>query len=376
MNFKIVHIISSLDVGGCEKVLFNLLSFDKSKKTRTLVISLNLKGYYAERLIEGGFEVLSLNLKEKKFLSIFLFIKSIINFKPDIIQGWMYHGNLFALFAKFLLFKKTNLFWNIRQTLYDINLEKRYTKLVILICKIFSKFPTKILANSKVSILQHIKYGYADNFQLVTNGVDIHNFKIDNNLGSLFRRKFGISENADCIGLIARYHPMKDHNFFIENILKVLTDKNIVPVIVGKDIVNQKNKIFQLVPNELRSKFILVDEYNDINEVLNSLNLICVTSRWGEGMSNILIEAMSTGLNCISSEIGDNKVLIKNFGSSYTIGDSITFVSLLNKHISKATDYKKRSMDNRNHIIKNYSLTLMFQKYFEIYNSINKIDDQ
>jgi len=375
MNFKIVHIISSLDVGGCEKVLFNLLSFDKSKKTRTLVISLNLKGYYRERLIESGFEVLSLNLKEKKFLSIFLFIKSIINFKPDIIQGWMYHGNLFALFAKFLSFKKTNLLWNIRQTLYDINLEKKSTKLVIFICKIFSKFPTKILANSRVSILQHIKYGYADNFQLVTNGVDIHNFKIDNNLGSLFRRKFGISENADCIGLIARYHPMKDHNFFIENILKVLTNNNIVPVIVGKDIVNQKNKIFQLVPNELRSKFILVDEYKDINEVLNSLNLICVTSRWGEGMSNILIEAMSTGLNCISSEIGDNQVLIKNFGSSYTIGDEITFVSLLNKHISKATDYKKRSIDNRNHIIKNYSLTSMFQNYFEIYNSINQIDD-
>ena len=375
MNFKIVHIISSLDVGGCEKVLFNLLSFDKSKKTRTLVISLNLKGYYRERLIESGFEVLSLNFKEKKFLSIFLFIKSIINFKPDIIQGWMYHGNLFALFAKFLLFKKTNLFWNIRQTLYDINLEKKSTKLVIFICKIFSKFPKKILANSRVSILQHIKYGYANNFQLVTNGVDIHNFKIDNNLGSLFRRKFGISENADCIGLIARYHPMKDHNFFIENILKVVTNNNIVPVIVGKDIVNQKNKIFQLVPNELRSKFILVDEYKDINEVLNSLNLICVTSRWGEGMSNILIEAMSTGLNCISSEIGDNQVLIKNFGSSYTIGDEITFVSLLNKHINKATDYKKRLMDNRNHIIKNYSLTSMFQNYFEIYNSINQIDD-
>jgi glycosyltransferase involved in cell wall biosynthesis len=376
MNLKIVHIITSLDVGGCEKVLFNLLSFDKSQKTRTLVISLNLKGYYRKKLIESGFEVLSLNLKEKKFLSIFLFIKSIINFKPDIIQGWMYHGNLFALFAKFLLFKKTNLFWNIRQTLYDVNLEKSSTKFVIFICKIFSKFPTKILANSRVSILQHIKYGYADNFQLIINGVDINNFKIDNNLGSLFRKKFGINENADCIGLIARYHPMKDHNFFIENILKVVTNNNIVPVIVGKDIVKQKNKIFQLVPNELVSKFILVDEYEDINEVLNSLNLICITSRWGEGMSNILIEAMSTGLNCISSKIGDNKHLINNFGSTYTVGDEITFVSLLNKHISKATDYKKRSMDTRNHIIKNYSLTLMFQKYFEIYNSTNQIDDQ
>ena len=376
MNLKIVHIITSLDVGGCEKILFNLLSFDKSQKTRTLVISLNLKGYYRKKLIESGFEVLSLNLKEKKFLSIFLFIKSIINFKPDIIHGWMYHGNLFALFAKLLLFKKTNLFWNIRQTLYDVNLEKSSTKFVIFICKIFSKFPTKILANSRVSILQHIKYGYADNFQLIINGVDINNFKIDNNLGSLFRKKFGISENADCIGLIARYHPMKDHNFFIENILKVVTNNNIVPVIVGKDIVKQKNKIFQLVPNELVSKFILVDEYEDINEVLNSLNLICITSRWGEGMSNILIEAMSTGLNCISSEIGDNKHLINNFGSTYTVGDEITFVSLLNKHISKATDYKKRSMDTRNHIIKNYSLTLMFQKYFEIYNSTNQIDDQ
>ena len=310
MEYKIVHIISSLDVGGCEKILYDILNFDKSKKSKTLIISLNPEGYYKKKLEQAGYLVLSLNFKKNIFKSIFLFNKFILNFKPDIIQGWMYHGNFFGLIAKAILFKKTTLFWNIRQTMYDINLEKKSTKIIIYIGKLFSKYPKKILCNSQISISQHIKYGYSNNFKLIRNGIDTDKFKIQPSLGTNFRKKYGIDENADCIGLIARYHPMKDHNFFIKSILRILNNKNIMVIIVGKDIERKKKEIIKIVPNDVINKFILIDEYDNINEILNSLNIICITSRWGEGMSNILIEAMSTGLSCISSDIGDNKFLV------------------------------------------------------------------
>lgn len=372
MNSKIVHIISSLDVGGCEKTLYDLLNFNKSNRANTLIISLNKDGYYKRKLEQNSYKVFSLNLKKNKITSILLFIKLILNFKPDIIQGWMYHGNIFALIAKVILFKKTNLFWNIRQTLYDVKFEKKNTRIFIYFGKIFSNFPKKILCNSQISILQHIKYGYSNNFQLVRNGIDTNKFQIDPNLGKIFREKYNIDEDAFCIGLIARYHPMKDHNFFIKNILKVLKKRNVIVVMVGRDLKKNKNEIFKIVPNNLINQFILIDEYENINEVLNSLNIICVTSRWGEGMSNILIEAMATGLSCISSDIGDNKFLIENFGNTFAVGNDKSFISLLNDNIILKSNYKNKSNIIRDHIIKNYSLNSMFKNYFHIYKAVEK----
>ena len=116
----------------------------------------------------------------------------------------------------------------------------------------------------------------------------------------------------------------------------------------------------------------MIDEYENINEVLNSLNVICITSRWGEGMSNIIIEAMSTGLNCISSDIGDNKFLIQNFGSTFAVGNNKFFIHLLNEYINLKSSYKKKSKIIRDHIIKNYSLNSMFKNYSCIYKTIDK----
>ena len=45
MKFKILHIISSLDVGGCENILFNLIKSEKNIQN-ILVISLNPRGFF------------------------------------------------------------------------------------------------------------------------------------------------------------------------------------------------------------------------------------------------------------------------------------------------------------------------------------------
>ena len=46
MNKKILHIISSLDLGGCENILFNFLNFDISSRSSHLIISLNPDGIF------------------------------------------------------------------------------------------------------------------------------------------------------------------------------------------------------------------------------------------------------------------------------------------------------------------------------------------
>ncbi len=117
---KICHIITGLERGGAERSLFNLLTAgDLSKKTNNMVISLMSEGYYGPLLKKHNITLRCLNMKRGRvnIKSIIKLMQIIKNQKPDIIQGWMYHGNLAGLLGIFITNKKTKLSWNIRLSL-------------------------------------------------------------------------------------------------------------------------------------------------------------------------------------------------------------------------------------------------------------------
>ena len=71
---KTLHITNSLDLGGAEKILFNVVSCQSNNET--IVISLTSKGFYGDALIKKGYRVHYLNMKNflysPKSLIIFL----------------------------------------------------------------------------------------------------------------------------------------------------------------------------------------------------------------------------------------------------------------------------------------------------------------
>ena len=59
---RIIHIISGLEAGGAESILYNLVKSDK--KNKHLVISLSGHGSYGNLLLKVGIESYFLNLKD------------------------------------------------------------------------------------------------------------------------------------------------------------------------------------------------------------------------------------------------------------------------------------------------------------------------
>ena len=75
---------------------------------------------------------------EINFQSLKNLKKILENQKPDIIQGWMYHGNIAATIGAFML-KNPKLSWNIRLSLEVFSQMKFKTRLAIKLGAIFSK---------------------------------------------------------------------------------------------------------------------------------------------------------------------------------------------------------------------------------------------
>ena len=131
MKRYILHLISSLDVGGAEMMLYKLLRESRQSEFVPIVISLKTSGSVASRIEELGIPVMSLELDSgvTPFLRALKVLRHVVRtYQPALIQGWMYHGNLDASLSCRLANNKLALLWNIRQTIQSLSNEKWLTK--------------------------------------------------------------------------------------------------------------------------------------------------------------------------------------------------------------------------------------------------------
>ena len=112
MAIKILHIISGLNDGGAESLLFNFLS--NSKTNIHYVISLKGYGKYGKLIEDKGIKTYYLNFSINiSLISNFInLIKIITTIKPDIVQTWLYHADLVGGCAAYLA-NSRNIFWQL-----------------------------------------------------------------------------------------------------------------------------------------------------------------------------------------------------------------------------------------------------------------------
>ena len=97
---RVLHIISGLDTGGAEMMLYKVLAQSSGQKVKSTVISLKAPGPIAEKIEREGVDVQTLHLGKgfwRLAICLPILIWKTIRFRPSVIQGWMYHGNLAAL---------------------------------------------------------------------------------------------------------------------------------------------------------------------------------------------------------------------------------------------------------------------------------------
>ena len=135
---KILNVITDVAMGGTEITLEKIILNDKSNEH--LIICLNDTFPIGERLASQGLILIDLKITDtfSSIFGIFKIIKFLMkNRDIQVVQGWMYHGNVVAYLIN--LFLKKKLFWNIRQSLENLSVEKKTTQSFILISKFLSK---------------------------------------------------------------------------------------------------------------------------------------------------------------------------------------------------------------------------------------------
>lgn len=370
-NNRILHIITGLDDGGAEAVLYRLCIQHPSKHQ---VISLMDAGKYGALLKRHNIPVYELNLNPSKpnpykLFELYSLIKKI---NPSIVQTWMYHADLLGGIASKAA-GVTKVFWGIRHSNLSKGTIKPTTRVVMKSCALLSyTIPTKIISCSKAALNSHIPQGYtADKFEVVQNGYDLTKFKP---LTDSIKRLELSSGTKPIIGMVARFDVQKDHKNLI-NALSILKNKNIDfhLILVGKGVDHNNSELIQLINESsliVDKDITLYGQSNNIPLIMSSIDLH-VLSSLGEAFPNVLAEAMACGTPCVSTNVGDAKEIVSNYGWVVETQNPVLLAKAIEAALkefgSDSPKWQSRKKGGINHIRDNFDLNSMIENFFRIW---------
>jgi glycosyltransferase involved in cell wall biosynthesis len=375
LSISIVHVISGLDLGGAERALFNLLDgFSDEERKVCQVISLTTLGKYGTKIQGLGVPVQALGLgrKPSTWPSLMTLRRKIRLEAPDILVSWMYHANIVAWLVSRRLPKAPVLLWNIRHCLHSLCDEKRTTRCVIHVHKWAYKAVDAVVYNSWLSLEQHTSFGVdSPNSVVIPNGFDPGTWMPDANDRISVRKSLGIPIDAKVVGHVGRYHPLKDQKTLLHamrSIMRRYSDVHLL--VVGKDV-NPNNsslrRYFDLLPSE---RVHILGERSDVHRLLRVVDVFCLSSK-SEAFPNVLGEAMSTGVACISTDVGDARRIVGDTGFIVPVGDYSRLEKLIDLYIGLTfVEMSKAGQLARSRIIAHYSIDKNLKSYRDLFRDL------
>lgn len=318
MADKIVYVTTGLSTGGAEIMLYNLVSRLNRDRFTPVVLSLMDRGTIGARL-QADIPVYTLEMKPGTLPTldvIWRLVQLIRQIQPDLIQGWMYHGNLAAQLASIFL-PKIPVFWSIHHSIAALKAEKQTTQAMIKLGAKVSQFPKNIIFVSHTSKAQHQALGYCrKNSCVIPNGFDTSLFMPSPQAKLDVRRELNLADNVLLIGLICRYHPMKDHaNFIQAAALLRAVHPNVHFLLAGTEVNHQNQSLQQLIDKlKLTAHVHLLGERSDIPQITGALDIATSASAYGEAFPLIIGEAMACGIPCVVTNVGDANWIVGDTG--------------------------------------------------------------
>jgi glycosyltransferase involved in cell wall biosynthesis len=376
---KIIHIINSLKKGGAEGNLYRLCKFHKKKyksNIEIIIISLISNGYYEEELKQLGVKIFSLHLTQKKNFfdipkKIFKLRKLVKKQNPDIIQSWMYHSNFISVFLPKKFYEK--LFWNIRHAELNMQISKKITIFLSIICGLISKIvPKKIIYCSEKSVNFHEKFHFysKNKTTLIYNGYNDEAYFPITKLRLKFRKKNEINTSDIVIGFAGRYAKQKNINSMLLAFSKISkVNNNVYLCMVGRDINYQNKELSNYINNlKINKKIFFLEEQKSLIDFYNGIDFLILASH-SESFPNVVAESMLCSTPVLSSDAGCSKKIINNFGFVMKNNDYQSIYKNLKKTIYflkfKKNKWKSLKKNSRLQIKKNFSIPNMANAYLK-----------
>lgn len=369
---NILHIITGLQDGGAEAVLFRLCTQDQTHRHH--VVSLMDAGKYGPLLEAKGVRLTCLSMPRGcvTISGLWRLWRLLRKERPAVIQTWMYHADLVGGVIAYLAGQK-NIVWGIHHTTLVPGQSPRTTIWVAKICARLSHIvPRRIVCCAEKSRDVHAEIGYdRDRMTVIPNGYDLSVFQPDRPAGQQVRHAWSLDKAQDVIGFVARYDPLKDHETLL-SALEIMNRQGKCPacLLVGSAMDAKNEELVDLISrNGLSERVHLLGRRDDVPAIMNAVD-IHVLSSTSEAFPNVLAEAMACGTPCVSTDVGDAVEIVGPTGRIVPPRNPEALAKAIGDMLSEKASpaWTARRDDARRRVRERYSLSRMVDSYHEVWS--------
>jgi glycosyltransferase involved in cell wall biosynthesis len=376
-KLKIVHLITGLNVGGAEMMLFKLLSGMDQCRFDNVVVSLIEAGPIGKKIEELGVPVYSLGMRRSpsSVIGMIKLLCLLAHERTCILQAWMYHANLLGLIVGRIAGVR-HITWNVRSSHHDPAHYHPASIWIFRACAHLSGWPNTVVVNSETGRLIHQAQGYHPRYwTFIPNGFDLDHFRPNPAARQIVRDQLDICPHTVLIGLVGRYHPMKDHRTFLRAaMLMAERDPNVHFLLVGRNVLPTNVELMELIVQyKIEDRVSLLGEQADIPKLMAAVDILASSSFSGEGFPNVIGEAMACEVPCAVTDVGDSAAIVGNTGVVVPPGQPEAMARALESLIDAGTA-RRRALGKlaRERIRQNYSIEHIVRTYEELYESLGR----
>ena len=375
---KLIHVITSLDLGGAEMMLFRLLSHIDRARFENQVVSLIPAGLVGDNIRALGIPVHSLRMQPGRpsMRAVFKLANLIRSERPALLHTWLYHADLVGGLAGLLT--HTPVVWGIHNTSLDPRAVKSNTiKVAQFNARLSSWLPRKIITCSEAARRVHIGIGYSANkFVVIPNGFDLSVYQVDPAARSSLRKELVLPPDTVLIGLVARFDPLKDHQNFVQAARQFCFQHPQTHFLLCGEGISWRNEQLAgwIETAGIRANCHLLGRRDDIPHVMAGLDMLTLSSI-GEAFPNTLGEAMACGVPCVATDVGDSSYIIGDTGMVVPPKDpqalADAWVGLLSLSVEERLALGERA---RQRIQQLFSIAQITRRYEDLYEQVVQVN--
>lgn len=365
----ILYVITSTNVGGTERALFELIKRLDRGRFNIHVCSLKKPGGFANRIKHAADRFYSLNLSESGGISalfsfplaLFSLMRLIRQIKPDIIHSFLFRANLLARLAGNAARVK-NIICSVRVIEEGHPLKHLVDRLTASQVKLY----TAVSEAARDFTLETLKLS-PEKIITIQNGIDMDPVQ------NMTPGEFKADSYKINIGLVGRLDRQKGHEILLKALkLLVPEHQNLQIYFFGQG--PEKNFLKEMVQKERLNTYVLfMEPMEDIYPCILQMDMIVIPSLW-EGLPNILLEAMALERPVIASRIGGITEVVKDGEEALLVdpGDEKQLAQAIQTLIHDRELAKKIAAKAKERVSRDFSMETCVKKTEALYDSLLK----
>lgn len=375
IKIRIIHTTLFLGMGGLESIIMDIAKYLDKNQFKLYVLCLSrYDEKYKNKLQKSDIEVYCIKRRHKFDFSFFSKIVKLLNEKKiDLIHahsGCFFNSAVCAWLARVPSFIYTEHGLQLLNDGTQIN-KSIQSRIEENISALISDYMFAVSEEIKTDMEKRFRFSKSK-IKLVTNGIDTTLFKPGEKIPALKLINQEIPHDKFIIGSVGRLIPIKNYNCLLNAFAKLpaeILEKSHL-VLIG-DGTERSNLLYEARQLNISEKVLFLGVKYNISDLLPAFDLFVLPS-FTEGTSISLLEAQSTGIPAVVTNVGGNPGIIEDGFNGFLCesDDSGDMSKKISQILWNSKLKEKMGINARKRVINKFSINNMLRTYTQTYQSL------